>query len=169
VQGVARRRHNTQTARDRRELVRDFERRLRYNQQQGDCRHWLQRPRSLAWVVHPTADETQLLAELGMRPDDCRSADAYWRYRDRVHFVLLHGSLRHNRPPGVYYRFDRDSRQDDFDVFLPRPVVTSEDFHRVFDLLEALIDEGIVDAARAALEDGDSRWLVRQEPLAEME
>ena len=45
------RRYNTQTARDRAKLVADFERRLRWNEKQGDYRHWLRRPRSIAWVV----------------------------------------------------------------------------------------------------------------------
>ena len=59
---MARRRHNTQTARDRQRLVEDFERRVRYSET-GDQRSILRRPHSTAWVVHPAADETELLAD----------------------------------------------------------------------------------------------------------
>src|SRR5207249_369465 len=38
---MARRRHNTQTWRDRRRLVEDFERRIQYDLELGDLRHWL--------------------------------------------------------------------------------------------------------------------------------
>lgn len=81
---MARRSHNTQTDRDRRRLMANFERRLAYDEKCGDRRHWLVRPQSIAWVVHPLADETALLAELGMDLSECRSADAYWRYADSV-------------------------------------------------------------------------------------
>jgi hypothetical protein len=157
-------------------LVEDFERRLRFDEEEGDFRHWLKRRRSIAWVVHPTADETELLAEIGIKPENCRSADAYWRYRDSVYFVTVNGcrppgepSALYHRPPGIYYCYDKDNRQDDFDVFLPQPVVTSADFHRAFEVLEALIDSGRIDAERAALVDKDSRWIVREGRLAETE
>jgi hypothetical protein len=172
---MGRRRHNTQTPRDRQKLVEDFERRLRYDEEQGDFRHWLKRPGSMAWLVHPTSDESDLLTELGIRPEDCRSADAYWRYRDSVYFVQLHGFPAmsplgpYHRPPGCYYCFDKESRQDVFDLFLPRPVVTTADFHRAFELLEAFIDSGRIDAERAVLEDKDSRRVARRERLAEVE
>ncbi|HTE17030.1 MAG TPA: hypothetical protein VK689_01465, partial [Armatimonadota bacterium] len=67
---MAPRRHNTQTAIDRQRLLADFERRLRYDEEHGDFRHWLRHADSLAWVVHPTADETGLLTELGISPAD---------------------------------------------------------------------------------------------------
>jgi hypothetical protein len=117
-------------------------------------------------VVHPTADETELLAELGMRPEECWGADAYWRYRDSVYVVQLVGRGQHSRETGIYYRFDTRYRQDDFDVFLPASTVTSEDFHHTFALLESLIDSGVIEAERARLKHGGGRWMARAERLA---
>ncbi len=170
---MARRRHNTQTDRDRQKLVADFEARLRYDTELGDRRAWLVRPHSIAWVVHPRGDEWDLLLELGMRPVECGSADAYWRYGDNVCFVettaLLaprYWSSRYlQRPPGVYYRFDKIHRSDVFDALLPRLYVTNQDLHCVFDMLETLYDSGVIASARAALEDSPSRWLAREERL----
>jgi hypothetical protein len=165
------RRHNTQTVTDRHRLLADFERRLENDRRENDFRHRLGRPGSLAWVVHPTADEPGLLAELGLCPDECRSADAFWRFRDSVYFVQLYGSGEGpgcGRAPGLYYRFDREQRQDVFDAFLPDPVITTAAFHCVFALLEALIDQGTVEAARAELADGEGRWLARAELLARL-
>jgi hypothetical protein len=65
--------------------------------------------------------------------------------------------------------YDKDNRQDNFNILLPRPVVTSADFHRAFEMLEALIDSGRIDAERAALEDTDRRWSAREGRLAETE
>ena len=172
---MSRRRHNTQTPRDRQKLVEDFERRLRYDEEQEDFRHWLKRAQSIAWVVHPLADETDLLAELGIKPEECRSADAYWRYRSSVYFVQLNGAPSHDRSgpyfraAGIYCRFDKEYRQDIFDVFLPRPIVTPTDFHAIFERLEPLIASGGIVTEREALEDRESRWLAREERLAEVE
>jgi len=167
---MARRRHNTQTPTDRRKLVEDFERRVRYSRETGDLRPLLERPGSLAWVVHPLADETELLAELGMNPEQCQSADAYWRYRDSVYFVQLYGARygARRRPTCVYYCFDQQFRQDVFDVYLPRPIVTSSDFHQTFELLERIIDSGQIGQERAALKAQESRWIRHEEPLAEV-
>ena len=180
---MARRKHNTQTPRDRQKLVEEFEERVRYTRETGNLRPLLARPRSLAWVVHPLADETDLLAEIGAAPESCWSADAYWRFGESVYFVQLFSSTPptvykdgmpigqappRSRNPGIYYRFDKNHRQDIFDIFLPRPVVTSTDLHRVFEALEAIIDRGRIEVERAALEDGDGRWIGRIAPLAEL-
>jgi hypothetical protein len=167
---MARRRHNTQTPRERRKLVEHFERRVQYSRQEGDLRNLLERPCSLAWVIHPLADEAEQLAELGMEPEECQSADAYWRYRDSVYFVQLYGTRygSRRRPAGIYYCFDQHIRQDVFDVGLPRPRVTTSDFHQAFELLEQIMDSGQIERERAALTAQDSRWITREEPLAEV-
>lgn len=70
-------------------------------------------------------------------------------------------------PPGIYYRFDVESRQDDFDVMLPQAVVTTAVMNRTFAALESLIDRGAVDASRASLEYvPGKRWLCLTHPLA---
>lgn len=166
---MARRRHNTQTPRDRQKLVEDFEQRVRYTEEEGDLRRLLRRPRSLAWVVHPLADETALLAEIGITPEDCWSADAYWRYRDSVYFVQVYGQGHFRDEPGLYYHFRKDIRQDVFHIVLPHPTVTTDDFHRALELLEALIDAGRIDAERAALKDDGGSWFARPDPLAQVE
>ena len=180
---MARRKHNTQTTRDRQKLVQDFEQRARYDRETGDLRHLLEGPRSLAWVVHPLADEMDLLAELGIPPERCRSADAYWRFGDNVYFVQFCSSTppsvyRDGQPtgqappyfrsPGIYYRFDKDQRQDIFDIFLREPVVTSGELHRVFEILEEIIDRGRIEVERVALEDKDGRWISREGALTEL-
>jgi hypothetical protein len=107
-----------------------------------------------------------------MQPDECRSVDAYWRYGDSVYFVLLHGSGERNYrgdQPGLYYRFDREQRQDVFDAFLREPVVSVATVDAFLGLLETLIDRGIVGAARAGLVDGEGRWLPHREPLARVD
>jgi hypothetical protein len=166
------RRHNTQTARDRERLVANFMERIEFDRRENDFRHRLGRPRSLAWVVHPRADETGVLEELGISPEECRTADAYWRYQDSVYFIQVYGSGEPNfrgATPGIYYRFDREHRQDVLDAFVPAPVISTAEFHAVFARLETLIDQGAVEAARAELADGEGRWLARQEPLATFE
>jgi hypothetical protein len=180
---VARRKHNTQTPRDRRRLVEDFEQRVRYDRELGDLRHLLERPRSLAWVVHPLADEADLLAELAIMPENCLRADAYWRYGESVYFDLFISSTPpivynsskppvqappHSCSPGIYYRFDKSHRQDIFDIFLPGSLVESADLHRVFQMLEAIIDSGRIEVERAALEDEHRRWISREGPIAEL-
>jgi hypothetical protein len=67
---------------------------------------------------------------------------------------------------GVYYRFDRQHRQDVFDVCLETPTVTSEDFHYTFEVLGRLIDSGAIEAERARLLDCNGRWPARSERLA---
>jgi hypothetical protein len=100
---MAPRKHNIQTPLDRQKLVADFEQRVLYSEAEGDTRALFRRPRSLAWVVHPLADETLLLAEIGIGPVDCWSADAYWWYRDSVHFVQFFGRGHYNGGAGLYY------------------------------------------------------------------
>jgi hypothetical protein len=172
---VARRRHNIQTPHDRQKLVEDFEQRLRSTREEGDLRSLVERPRSLGWVVHPLSDQADLLAELATAPGNCWSADAYWRYRDNVYFVRFNSSQPpllalgpYFRLPGIYYRFDKDFRQDIFDIFLPGSVVALADLHHVFQILESIIDGGRIDVERAALEDEDSRWISREGPIVEL-
>ena len=165
---MAPRRHNTQTARDRQRLLADFERRLRYGEERGDFRHWLRHGGSIGWVVHPLADETDLLAELGISADDCCLADAYWRYGERVCFLQLYGSGQF-RDPGVYYRFDRQYRRDVFDVCLTTPTVSSADFRRAIDVLERLVDSATIEAERAGLMDCGERWSCREERLCSLD
>lgn len=43
----------------------------------------------LLWNVHPFADEHEVLARLGLTPDWCTTADAYWRTRNDVYFVQI--------------------------------------------------------------------------------
>jgi len=160
------RRHNSQTLRDRQRLLANFEGRLRHDEELGDTRHWLRHAESIAWVVHPLADEAELLAELGVLSEDCQAADAYWRYGESVYFVQLHGRKETSRPPGAYYCFDTQHRQDDFDVFLETPTVTSTDFRRTFDLLSPLIDSGAINDKRARLRSSGGRWSSREVPLA---
>jgi hypothetical protein len=168
------RKHNTQTDRDRRKLVADFERRLRYGDETGNRRSWFPRRDSLAWVVHPLADEHDLLAELGIPPEARRSADAYWRHRDNVCFVTVHSMAQGpadspyvNRPPGIHYRFDRAFRQAIFDVILPRDRVSSAALRYVLNRLAQLIEAGALDSARSSLEVEPGRWLAREQPLAD--
>ena len=138
---MARRRHNTQTESDRRRLMLDLELRIREDDQSGDYRHQLFRPRSLAWVVHPLADEAELLRELGIAPEDCAAVDCYWCFGNSVHFVqVFAGPALLNLAPGTYYSFDRQVRQDRFRVQLASGPVSSDDLHRVLEQLEALID-----------------------------
>jgi hypothetical protein len=162
---VARRRHNTQTARDRQRLLSDFEQRLEYDRQTGDRRHWLVRPQSIAWVVHLTADETELLAELGVHPSECRSVDAYWRYAQSLYWVEVRATGDHASPARIDYRFDRQYRWDQFLVWLPTQVVTTRHLHRIFERLERVIDSGRVEGVRSGLADEEGRWLTAGEPL----
>lgn len=69
-------------SRQRKQRLRDFERRVRFDDDVGTYRDW----RYL--TVHPFADETQRLARLEMRPEECRQADAWWHTGSDV--VLLY-------------------------------------------------------------------------------
>lgn len=162
---MAPRRHNTQTPNDRRKLLEDFQGRLRYNEEQGDFRHWLRRPNSLAWVVHPLADETDLLAELAVGPEECRFVDAYWRYRDSVYFLQFKATTVCASEPGISYRFDRQHRQDEFVVVVPRDRIETADYHRVLAWLEELIDAGVIERERSQLPFSEDRWICAREPL----
>src|SRR5262245_2086866 len=54
---------------------RDFRRRAEYAPED------LYRHRTRGWEyipVHPFGDESEVLARLGLRPEDCRTADAWW-------------------------------------------------------------------------------------------
>ena len=162
---MPRRRHNSQTERDRQRLIEDFERRLRYDETAGDRQHWLSRPKSMAWVVHPCADEAALLAELGTAADAFRSVDAYWRYGDNVYFVQVLGANAPTDQPHICYRFDTAYRQDQFVVVLPTRAVRTHDLHDLFEHLERLVDSGVVVEARRALRVEPGRWLGAVEPL----
>jgi hypothetical protein len=133
-----------QTERDRHTLLVEFERRLRYDEAQGDGRHMLLHGDSLAWVVHRLADDEEMLAQFEASPSECRHADAYWRYRGNVYFVEVYarGTLFE---PGLYYRFDRRRRQDVIAVCLEAAMVWSDDFHQAFDRLARLIDDGVLE------------------------
>lgn len=162
---MARRKQNTQYPRDRKRLVVDFERRIRYDEEEGSDLNVLRCPNSIAWVVHPLADETELLAKLEMQPSECRSADAYWRYRDSAYFVQFVGCdrewARYLQPWGIRYRFDKEYRRDDFIIALPCPAIHTTHLLTTFARLEALIDQGRIETARRRLrpEGGRTRWL----------
>jgi hypothetical protein len=139
---------NRQTAYDRRRLVKDFDQRV----QDADPVQLLTRASSVAIVVHPTADETELLQRIGSEPSCCESVDAYWRYGGSVYWVEVLGQRYAGRPAGIYYLFDREHRQDVLEVTLPHTLVYSWDLHQAFDSLEALVDSDVVWAARSAFE-----------------
>ena len=48
-------------------------------------------PHSRFYVIpiHPLADESELLARLDMRPDQCLSCDAYWLFSGNTYFVSV--------------------------------------------------------------------------------
>jgi hypothetical protein len=146
---TGRRRGNVQTSSDRRKLLQDFEQRL----QDADAASVLRRPGSTAIVIHPTDDETELLKKLDWPPSRCEIVDAYWRYEESVYWVEVRGCRITDRPAGIYYRFDRRHRQDNFKLVLDKPTVSSHDLHLAFESLESLIKSGAVDNARATSED----------------
>lgn len=44
---------------------------------------YLHRTRGWEYIpVHPFGDEPDILARLGLRPEDCRTADAWWGIED---------------------------------------------------------------------------------------
>lgn len=137
---------NKQTALDRAKLVHNFEQRFRDHEPVGT----LKRPKSVAIVVHPTADDTVLLQQIGWEPSRCESVNAYFRYQGSVYWVEVFGQRVADRPPGIYYLFDRGHRQDVLKVVLPHPLVYSWDLHHAFDRIEALVDSGALETMRPA-------------------
>jgi len=128
--------------------VKDFDQRV----QAADPVQLLTRASSVAIVVHPTADETELLQRIGSEPSRCESVDTYWRYGESVYWVEVLGQRYADRPTGIYYLFDGAHRQDVFKVILPHTLVYSWDLHQAFDSLEALVDSGVLWAARSAFD-----------------
>ena len=56
-------------------------------------------------TIHPMADESELLASLGLSPSDCIAVDAYWLVGGDVVFLQLHtatSDLHH--AAGLYAR-----------------------------------------------------------------
>ena len=142
-----------QSARDRRRLVRDFERRLAH----AEPSSVLVRPSSTAIVIHPTWDEYQPVRERAASGAGGIAVDAHWRYGDSTYFVEVWGTRMTPRNPGIYYYFDEPDRQDRFQVVLERPVVTSEGLGCAFAALEVLISSGLVESARAAISEHPDR------------
>jgi hypothetical protein len=134
------------TARPR--LLRDFERRLRYSEAHPDPSDILRTERSIAIVVHPTADEPELLARFGLTPEHCTRVDAYWQYGDRVYWIECSGKLAVERASGLYYSLDNRHRQDRVLAVVPEVTITSCALRQTFSVLETLIDGGRIECAR---------------------
>jgi hypothetical protein len=124
----------------------DFEDRLR----SAPAGSVLRRENSVAILVHPTADNIELLQRIAWLPSRCVLVDCYWKYREEVYFVEIWAKEVSNRLPGVYYLFDEADHGDKFQVVLPTPVVTSGDVQRILGHLERVIDRGDVNNRRAS-------------------
>lgn len=60
-------------------------------------------------TVNPMSDEGELLAEIGVSPEDCIKVDCYWLHGDDVHFVQIHTTkYALDKTPGVYGREQND-------------------------------------------------------------
>lgn len=60
-------------------------------------------------TIHPMANETELLAHLGMSASSCISVDLYWQYEDDVRFVeIVARGYPIQREVGVFVRKKRD-------------------------------------------------------------
>ena len=68
-------------SRRRKQRLRDFERRANFTDDLRTYRSWQY------ITVHPFADEPELLARLGLHPEDCQKADVWWHTGEDV--VLL--------------------------------------------------------------------------------
>jgi hypothetical protein len=56
-------------------------------------------------TIHPLADEQELLSRLGIRPEECRSVDGYWRVGGDVVFLQVStADVAGVRSPGLYAR-----------------------------------------------------------------
>lgn len=127
----------------------DFCRRAKYS---PDC---VYRHRTRGWEyipVHPFGDEPEVLDRLGMVPQDCRSADAWWGiYGDAT---LLEASV--GRPAGL---FAKPTPQPEKWVYLvavfDAPFVTREAFE---DAMTQFVDAGFPEDPRFRLREGDP-WL----------
>ena len=62
-------------------------------------------------AVHPMADESAVLARLGISPQDCDKVDLYWEYADDVRFVEFcgvdYGTPGELPPVGMFARLTR--------------------------------------------------------------
>jgi len=58
-------------------------------------------------AIHPTADETDLLARIGRRAEDCLEADFYWCVDEDVYFLQVQSAKSSaNRIPGLYAKWN---------------------------------------------------------------
>src|SRR5690348_9799097 len=84
---------------------RDFRRRAAYAPQK------VYRHRDAGWEyipVHPFGDEPGLLEQIGMRPEDCLGADAWWGIEEDATLVQSWVARVANRPAGLYARRTED-------------------------------------------------------------
>ena len=113
-------------------------------------RRWRYRPASIRTVprtgwryinIHPLSDEQEVLAKLGMRPEDCTHVDAYWEFGGDVAFLQLssEGSAI-SRPKGLFARWDTHKRPPMLYLYavVPDPFISSRVMEHVMRLYATL-------------------------------
>jgi hypothetical protein len=111
--------------------------------------------------IHPFADEPDLLAKLNLKPEDCRSVDAYWRVGNDVCFLQVWLSTADPlKWSGVFARWS-DGKPPMLNVVavIQAQTVTRCAFEAV---MSAFLRLGIPDDARFAPDIGDCLLEVRE-------
>jgi hypothetical protein len=57
--------------------------------------------------IHPMADELELLAQLGVKPEKCREVDAYWQVNNDVFFLQVISYDPTWKNIGLYVRLNK--------------------------------------------------------------
>lgn len=144
---------DVQSPADRQRLVDEFRQRLRLYEADPDPPGVLRYGESVAIIVHPMADQDDVLHSFNMHPAECVGVDAYWHYRESVYWVQVNGSAIDDWEPGVYYRYVTVHTMDSFRVVIQEPAITTTAFRRVLDLLGPLIDSNTLQRVRGSAVD----------------
>ena len=117
-------------SRQRKARLRDFESRAAYDNDVRRYREW----RYI--TVHPFADEMELIARLGLAPDDCKSADVWWHTGSDI--VLLQTVAGGDPPFATTVRWCNDPPYLSIVAELSSPTTTLVELHASMDRIATI-------------------------------
>ena len=95
-------------------------------------------------AVNPTADDTELLGRLRLKPEACTKVDCYWKRGEDVYFLQVQTSVHTDRKPGLWARVSPgEPRYRNLVGVVRDRVVTRDELHRVMKSFVGSLDDDL--------------------------
>lgn len=116
-------------SRQRKQRLRDFERRVRFDDDARRYRSWRY------FIVHPFADDAELLKRLEMQPEECRQADVWWHTGTDAVLLMSSATGKAQQPTTCRWGGNRPFLY--IATSLPDQLITLERLHEAMDRIAA--------------------------------